>query len=88
MNHDPEFIVSNQEEEFISIQRVSTGPRSAVGSEYDSRSREWEFDPGPVSYFHGDDCEIISTVILLMLIQEGLLAVTSKSVCTKYWLTA
>ena len=33
--------------------------------------------------------EIISTVILLIpLIQEGLLSVTSKSMCTKYWLTA
>ena len=32
------------------------------------------------------DNEIISTVILL--IQEGLLSVTSKSICTKYWFTA
>ena len=41
------------------------------------------------------DHEIISTVILLLpvtlllpLIQEELLSVTSKSMCTKYWLTA
>ena len=34
------------------------------------------------------DCEIFSTVILLLLIQEGLLSITSKSVCTEYWLTA
>ena len=35
------------------------------------------------------DHEIISTVNLLIpLIQEGLLSVTSVSVCTKYWLTA
>ena len=35
------------------------------------------------------DHEIVSTVILLPpLIQEGLLSVTSKSMCTKYWLTA
>ena len=35
------------------------------------------------------DREIISTVILLLLlIQEGLLSVTSESMCTKYWLTA
>ena len=33
------------------------------------------------------DHEIISTVILLLLIQEGLLSVTSESMCTKYWLT-
>ena len=35
------------------------------------------------------DREIISMVILLLLlIQEGLLSVTSKSMCTKYRLTA
>ena len=32
----------------------STGPCSAFGSETDCRSRGWEFDPGPVSYFCGD----------------------------------
>ena len=33
--------------------------------------------------------EIISLVIFFhQLIQEGLLSVTSKSMCTKYWLTA
>ena len=32
------------------------------------------------------DHEIVSMVILLtQLIQEGLLSVTSESVCTKYW---
>ena len=37
------------------------------------------------------DHEIVSTIILLPsaeIIQEGLLSVTSKSMCTKYWLTA
>ena len=35
------------------------------------------------------DHEILSMVILLLpLIQERLLSVTSKSMCTKYWLTA
>ena len=37
------------------------------------------------------DYEIISKIILLPsaeLIQEGLLSVTSKSMCTKHWLTA
>ena len=34
------------------------------------------------------DLEIFSAAILLLpLIQEGLLSVTSKSMCTKYWLT-
>ena len=31
--------------------------------------------------------EIISTVILLTSAEEGLLSVTSESMCTKYWLT-
>ena len=32
--------------------------------------------------------EVISTVnLLLLLIEEGLLSVTSESMCTKYWLT-
>ena len=34
------------------------------------------------------DHEIISTLILLPLIQEGLLSVTSKGMGMKYWLTA
>ena len=39
----------------------------------------------PFPYFP----EIISTVILLLLlIQEGLLSVTSESMRTKYWITA
>ena len=33
------------------------------------------------------DCEIFSTVIpLLPLNQEGMLSVTSESMCTEYWL--
>ena len=50
-------------------------------------------DPGVVSLspirlhtFVEIDQEIISTVVLPM-IQEGLLSVTSESMCTKYWLT-
>ena len=34
------------------------------------------------------DHEIISAVILPSIIQEGLLSVTSESMCMKYWLTA
>ena len=38
--------------------------------------------------FMETDREIYSMVILpLPLIQEGLLSVTSESMCTKYWLT-
>ena len=59
--------------------------------------------PGPVAQIQGSrvlplaqshtfvviDHEIISTVILFLpLIQEGLLTDTSKSMCTKCWLTA
>ena len=67
---------------------VCTGPHSAI-----SRFA----DPGVVSSipaqshtFIDIDHEIISMVILLLLlnIQEGLLSVTSKSMCAKYWLTA
>ena len=50
-------------------------------------------DPGVTSSipvrshtFEEIDHEMISTVILL--IQEGLLSVTSESMCTNYWLTA
>ena len=59
-----------------------------VGNMFECRSRVRQFDSGQVPYFCGDWSEIISTVILLLpLIQEGLLSVTSKSMCTKYWLT-
>ena len=52
-------------------------------------------DPGVTSLiiawshtFMEIDCEIISMVMLLPLIQEGLLSVTSRTMCMKYWLTA
>ena len=38
----------------ISLQIVFTGLRSAVGNMSDCRSRDPEFDPGPVPYFRGD----------------------------------
>ena len=48
------------------------------------RSKECEFNT-----FLETDHEIISMVILLLpLIQEGLLSVTSENMCTKDWLTA
>ena len=53
--------------------------------------------PGPIAQsvaspawphtFMDIDHEIFSTVILLPLIQEELLSVTSESMCTEYWLT-
>ena len=64
----------------------STGPVSAVSNA--------SADPGVAcsiptrSHTLKIDHEIISTVILLLpLNQEGLLSVTSESMCAKYWLT-
>ena len=74
-----------------------TGPRSAVGNvsgnrcESDCRSRGREFDPGPVPYFRGDwswNNFYGHSPPFRWIIQEGLLSVTSESMCTKYWLTA
>ena len=73
------------------------GPRSAVGnvSGYrcvsDCRSRGREFDPGPVPYFRGDwswNNFHGHSPPFRWFIQEGLLSVTSESMCTNYWLTA
>ena len=73
------------------------GPRSAVGnvSGYrcvsDCRSRGREFDPGPVPYFRGDwswNNFYGHSPPFRWFIQEGLLSVTSESMCTNYWLTA
>ena len=73
------------------------GPRSAVGkvSGYrcvsDCRSRGCEFDPGPVPYFRGDwswNDFYGHSPPFRWFIQEGLLSVTSESMCTNYWLTA
>ena len=56
---------------FLLHQTGHTGLRSTVGNVSglrcvsDSNSRGPEFNPGWVSYFLGDDHEIISTVILL-----------------------
>ena len=50
-----------------------------------------EFDPGPVPYFRGDwswNNFYGHSHPFRWIIQEGLLSVTSESMCTKYWLTA
>ena len=74
-----------------------TGPRSAVGNVSgcrclsDCRSRGREFDPGPVPYFRGDwswNNFYGHSPPFRWFIQEGLLSVTSESMCTNYWLTA
>ena len=73
------------------------GPRSAVGnvSGYrcvsDCRARGREFDPGPAPYFRGDwswNYLYGHSPPFRWFIQEGLLSVTSESMCTNYWLTA
>ena len=69
------------------------GPRSAVDSVSgyrcvsDCRSRGREFDPGPVPYFRGDwswNDFYGHSPPFRWFIQEGLLSVTSESMCTKY----
>ena len=81
----------------IHLKSTTTGPRSAVGnvSGYrcvsDCRSRGREFDPGPVPYFRGDwswNDFYGHSPPFRWFIQEGLLSVTSESMCTNYWLTA
>ena len=59
--------------------------------ESDCRSRGREFDPSPVQYFRGDwswNNFYGHSPPFRWIIQEGLLSVTSESMCTKYWLTA
>ena len=53
-------------------------------------SRGREFDPGLVPYFCGDwswNYFYGHSPPFRWIIQEGLLSVTSESMCTKYWLT-
>ena len=55
------------------------------------RSMGCEFDPRPVPYFHGDwswNNFYSHSPPFSWIIQEGLLSVTSESMCTKYWLIA
>ena len=57
----------------------------------DCRSRGREFDPGPVPYFRGDwswNNFYGHSPPFRWFIQEGLLSVTSESMCANYWLTA
>ena len=57
----------------------------------DCRSRGREFNFGPVPYFPGDQSWnnfYSHSPPFGWFIQEGLLSVTSESMCTKYWLTA
>ena len=54
-------------------------------------TRGREFDPGPVPYFRGDwswNNFYGHSPPFRWFIQEGLLSVTSESMCTNYWLSA
>ena len=82
---------------WIHNSEIKTGPCSAVGnvSGYrcvsDCRSRGREFDPVPVPYCRGDwswNNFYGHSPPFPWFIQEGLLSVTSESMCTNYWLTA
>ena len=73
---------------------IMTGQRSTVRnmSGYrrvsDCRSRSREFNPGPAPYFTGDwswNNFYGHSPPFCWIIQEGLLSVTSESMCTKYW---
>ena len=73
-----------------------TEPHSAVGNvsgnrcESACRFRGRELDPGPVPYFRGDWSwnNFYGHSPPFGWIIQGLLSVTSESMCTKYWLTA
>ena len=57
----------------------------------DCISRGREFDPSPVPYFRGDwswNDFYGHSPPFRWFIEEGLLSVTSESMCTNYWLTA
>ena len=82
---------------FFCIILMNSDLRSAVGnvSGYrcvsDCRSRGREYDPGLVPYFRGDwswNNFYGHSPPFRWFIQEGLLSVTSESMCTNYWLTA
>ena len=93
----PLITVKNRQLSTAPLKVDCAGPRSAVGnvSGYrcvsDCRSRGREFDPGQVPYFPGDwlwNDFYGHSPPFRWFIQEGLLSVTSESICTNYWLTA
>ena len=78
-------------EKAFSALNLLTGPCSTVGNisgyrcEADCRSRGREFDPGPVPYFRGDwswNNFYGHSPPFRWIIHEGLLSVTSESMCT------
>ena len=97
---DPDQLASSEASwsgsSLFSLQAINTGPHSAVGnvSDYrcisDCRYRGRRFDPNPVAYFCGDwlwNNFYSHSPLFCWFIQNGVLSVTSKSMCTSYWLT-
>ena len=89
-DHSNDFGIVNPLVVIISIILVMyvVGPHNAFNKVSDciyvsdSRSRGHKFDPLKVLYFQGDRSERSSTFILLLPpIPQGLLSVTSKSMC-------
>ena len=75
----------------LSCLLVAVGNVSGYRCVSDCRSRGREFDPGLVLYFRGDwswNNFYGHSPPFRWFIQEGLLSVTSESMCTNYWLTA
>ena len=75
----------------ITFHSLLSGLCSAVGNLSDCTSRDRAFDPVSVSYFRGDwswNNFYGHSPPFRWIIQEGLLSVTSESMCTKYWWTA
>ena len=71
--------------------RSTVGNVSGYRCASDCRSRGREFDPGPVPYFRGDwswNNFYGHFPPFRWFIQEGLLSVTSESMCINYWLIA
>ena len=71
-------------DDMLQCTRPNTGPRSAIGSESGCRSREREFMTRSHAFVEIDH-ELFSTFILLLpLIVEGLVSVTSEIMRTKH----
>ena len=69
---------------------VAVGNMSGNRCESVCRSRGREFNPGTVPYFRRDwswNNFYDHSPLVHWIIQEGLLSVTSESMCMKYWLT-
>ena len=84
-------VFSKQMKTCLFLPNNAFGNMSGYRCVFDCRSRGREFNPGPVPYFGGDwswNNFYGHSPPFRWFIQEGLLSVTSESMCTNYWLTA